>query len=113
MKRLLFYIGCFFMCVSMFVVADDIIVGQVGEEPSNISFFTRAKQQAQAFNVKYLIDLAPFALVAKCYNDSPNLTMAVLGATMMVISLRNAYIQRSARRIVLKVKKFLKTLRVT
>lgn len=62
------------------------------------SLLTRAKKRVKDINLRNLAELAPFALVAKCYSEAPNLTMAMLGATLIVISLRNQYIQRTVKK---------------
>lgn len=94
MKRL--YMIFFLLSAAASIFAED----SLGESESDASatFLTRAKKRISRIKMKDLIELAPFAIVAKCYTDAPNLTMAALGVTLVVIALRNAYIEKKAKK---------------
>lgn len=72
----------------------------VGEERNTGSLYRRAKKQMQGFDLKNLVDLTPFAMVATCYYKDPQLTLTALSLTMIVIILKNSYVQRKIRQCI-------------
>ncbi len=98
MKKVLFFVWLLLVGFPMYTVNAEPKIKSSEDIESNSSLLVRAKKRVRDINLRNLVDLAPFAIVAKCYTESPNLTMVALGVTLIIISLRNQYIQRTVKK---------------
>lgn len=97
MKKGLFFVWLVLVGLPMYTVNAEPKI-ENSEDMESSSLLVRAKKRVRDINLRNLVDLAPFAIVAKCYTESPNLTMVTLGVTLIIISLRNQYIQRTVKK---------------
>lgn len=76
-----------------------------GEDLNSESLYRRAKKQIRRIDLKNLDSLTPFAIVATCYLKEPKLTLAALGLTLIVIILKDSYVQKKIKQCVQRLSK--------
>lgn len=67
-------------------------------QPSSIMMESSPKESSfLGLSIKKMADLVPFALVAACYQQVPNVTLAVLGGILVCVSLKNGMVRKKVR----------------